>query len=59
MNLGNLSAMKEIPRYYIGMILQYVMQVSLGFIHAHSNDLTHGHFNLSKVIAQKMDIASD
>ena len=59
MNLGNLSAMKEIPKYYITMILQYIMQTSLGFIQAHSNDLIHGHFNLSKVIAQKMDVVFD
>jgi len=35
MNLGNLSAMKEIPQFYIGLFLQYIMQVSLAFIHAH------------------------
>ena len=51
LKLGNLSAMKDLPRYYILMILQYIMQVSLGFIHAHSQDLSHGNFNLSKVIA--------
>ena len=35
MKLGNLSAMKDIPKFYIQSILQYIMQVSQGFIHAH------------------------
>jgi len=51
LKLGNLSAMKDLPRSYILLILQYIMQVSLGFIHAHSQDLIHGNFNLSRVIA--------
>lgn len=31
------------------------MKVSLAFIHAHSNNVVHGNFNLSKVIAQKVN----
>lgn len=54
MNLGNLSALKEVPQFYYGCLLQYIMKMSLAFIHAHSNDLIHGNFNLSKVISQKM-----
>lgn len=35
------------------------MKMSLAFIHAHSNDLIHGNFNLSKVISQKMPVKKE
>ena len=55
MNIGNLSTYTVIPPYYMGFMFEYIMQISLAFIHAHEQNLTHGSFNLSRVIAQKME----
>ena len=55
MRIGNLSTYTEIPPYYMGFMFEYIMQISLAFIHAHEQDLTHGSFNLSRVTAQKME----
>ena len=53
MNLGNLSAMKQIPDFYVSFILRYIIQIARAFAHAHKNNLVHGVFNLSKVVVQK------
>ena len=54
MHLGNLSALKEVPHFYYGFLCRYMQKISLAFIHAHDQNLIHGNFNLSKVIAQRL-----
>jgi hypothetical protein len=52
MNLGNLSSLKFIPEFYVNCIMKYIIHVTRAFAHAHQNNVTHGKFNLSKVVAQ-------
>lgn len=53
-NLGNLSGLPQIPRFYVALLLEYIIQVSRAMCYAHKHNCVHGNFNLSKVIAQKV-----
>ena len=56
MQLGNLSSLKMIPEYYVNCILRFIIHVTRALSHAHENNIVHGNFNLSRVVAQKMDV---
>lgn len=53
MNLGNLSGLPKIPEFYVRCLFNYIIQISEAMAHAHSNDLTHGNFGLSKILVQR------
>lgn len=55
MQLGNLSSLKQIPEYYVNCLLRFIIHVTRAFAHAHENNIVHGNFNLSRVIAQKLE----
>ena len=50
LQLGNLSVMKLIPRFYIKYLLTYIIQISGALAHAHKNGLIHGALDLSKIL---------
>ena len=50
MKLGNLSGLPKIPICYLSFLLDYIQQISVSLAHAHSHDLVHTEFNLSKVL---------
>mgnify|MGYP002630312847 CR=1 FL=1 len=54
MNLGNLSSLNKIPDYLVKFLLNYIINISSAFAHAHSNNLVHGNFNPTKVVGQKV-----
>ena len=53
MNLGNLGNLQQIPQNYVGLMFKYIMHTSRSFAHIHENNMCHGNYNLSKVIAQR------
>ena len=55
MQLGNLSSLKQIPEFYVNCVLKFIIHVTRAFAHAHENNIIHGNFNLSRVIAQKIE----
>ena len=52
-NLGNLSELPTIPKYYQTFLLSFIIHISSAFSHVHKYDLIHGKFDLSKVVAQR------
>ena len=53
MKLGNLASLETIPDVYIKLLFKYAIGISEAFAHAHSHDVVHGAFDLSKVLLQK------
>ena len=50
LDLGNLSEIIDIPKFYVKCLLQYIIQISRAISHAHRHNLVHGSFDLTKVI---------
>ena len=53
MKLDNLSILKHIPDFYVSFIFRYIIQIARAFARCHKNNLVHGNFDFSKVLAQK------
>ena len=53
MNLGNLSGLPRIPEFYLRCLFNFIIQISEAMAHAHSHDLIHGNFGLSKILVQR------
>ncbi|MGB1604122.1 MAG: hypothetical protein ACPIOQ_65930, partial [Promethearchaeia archaeon] len=41
-NLGNLSELPTIPKYYQKFLFSYIIHISSAFSHVHKYDLIHG-----------------